>query len=625
MKTTLIQNNLLNDIDIHFANHICRIQDNSSDDNLWLLTALLSYFINHGDSAFNPEGIVGQSLADIFDISSPEQRKQLEKVVVKPFNIYMLEKNSKVIGKPGESKSIIFDGKLFYLNKFFQYEQTIAEFIKNRLNLQEEIIPLKNEINKLFPDNFINGDIQNGINWQKVAGILALNSAFAVICGGPGTGKTTTAGKILTLLLHRTPDLVIKMVAPTGKAVDRLKESIRTFKEHHTNKIDSNILNKIPEEAETIHKFLGIFSHKNKISKYSPAPIDLLLIDEASMVSLPLFAKTFEALPKNCRVILLGDKDQLMAVESGNVLKDITDADNLNEFSAKFAEIVSQLTDEKIILSKTADSGTLIQDVAIQLEHSWRFDTKSGIGHLSKAVNCADASTSMESLLNIIDTFDDIQLLEKSTKDEINQYIQELCRKELLDYQIGLKSNNIKEMFNLLSKFRILCAVNKGPFGVAEINNTIEKFLFPNAIPNSFYPGRPIMITKNDYRLGVMNGDVGILKESNGELKAFFPAEDGTYKRINPSSLDEYTTAFAISIHKSQGSEFDNIFIILPPEKIKILTKELIYTAITRAKTNCSIVSIKENFHQAAITKMFRQSGLHSKIATNSFMVNSPK
>jgi exodeoxyribonuclease V alpha subunit len=623
MKDILSKNRFLNEIDIHFADYICELQ-NSEDEILWVLTAMISYYVNQGDSAFDAKMIAGRSIADVFNIPvsttdganviANQIKSQFENVFMPIFDADLLLKHDKVIGAPGETKPIIFDGVLFYLNKFFQYEIIVAEFIKARINQKNDISHLKKDINTLFPKNFIGDEPSSEINWQKVAAILALNSAFVVISGGPGTGKTTTAGNILTLLLTQNSELIVKMVAPTGKAADRLNESIRAFKGVNKDKIDPEILKKIPETAETLHKFLGVFSHRNKIDKYSPSPIDLLLIDEASMVSLPMFAKTFEALPEHCRVILLGDKDQLMAVENGNVLKDITDAEELNNFSANFADIVSSITDGDLSLAQATDNDNPMEDIAIQLEHSWRFGSQSGISNLSSAVNLADAKTSEESILKIIERFNDIQLLEISNKDAMKEYIKSLCESDLTQYKESLSSNDTGKMFALLSQFRILCAVNNGPFGVSEINNAIETFLFPDAIPDSFYPGRPIMITKNDYRLGVMNGDVGILKAFDGELKACFPADDGEFKKINPSSLDEYTTAFAISIHKSQGSEFDNVFIILPPEENKIMTKELIYTGITRAKKSCVIVSTKQIFHKAVTTRMLRQSGLKSKI-----------
>jgi exodeoxyribonuclease V alpha subunit len=630
MQNILIKNKLLNLIDIHFANHICKlasgemgVESNYETEpittDLWLLAAFASYFANQGDSAFSLESISNKSLDDIFHIRDMRIWQKAEKgllnyiaeIRIPELKETELIENREVVGQPGELKPLIFENGLFYLNRFYQYEVTVAEFIKKRVQDYDDIAGMKNEIKELFPEDFT----PTGINWQKVAAMLALRSPFTIISGGPGTGKTTTVGRILTLMLKKDSELIIKMVAPTGKAADRLNESIRDFKERHQREIPDEILNSIPETAETIHRFIGINSYKPKYDKYSPAPIDLLVIDEASMVSLPLFAKTFEALTEHCRVILLGDKDQLMAVENGNVLKDITDRETLNVFSANFVSCVAELTDGEIQLDTIEDTA-LVEDVAIQLEYSWRFSDDSGIGELSKAVNIADSNTMPEDLLNLFEKYNDIDILPISKEDEIRKYIASFCNEHLIEYKNALKAGEIKPILASLAKFRILCAVNDGPFGVNEINQLIEKTLFNKEHSESFYHGRPILITTNDYRLNLMNGDVGIIiKNDRKELKACFPGGvNGTFREFNPASLGEHRTAFSISIHKSQGSEFDNVFILLPSEEHKILSKELIYTAITRAKLRCTIISSLDIFHQAAISRMHRQSGLKAKI-----------
>ena len=624
----LINQNLLYLIDIHFANYICDLQDNSENpsknpQDLWLLSAFVSFFSNQGDSAFSLNTVNNKILQDIFPLKEKKGERgnslsdddtdvdEIGAIKIKELNQTELLENNDVIGRPGEMKPLIFENGLFYLNRFYQYELTIADFIKERVLDYDDIANMKNEINELFPEYFI----EKQINWQKIAAILALRSKFSIISGGPGTGKTTTVGKILTLMLKKNPELIIKMVAPTGKAADRLNESIKAFKQTDGKNIKSDILDAIPETAETIHRFIGINSYKPKYDKYSPAPIDLLVIDEASMVSLPLFAKTFEALPEDCRVILLGDKDQLMAVENGNVLKDITDTEILNSFSSEFAECVAFLTDNKIKVD-TANTSALIEDAAIQLEYSWRFKDSSGIGNLSKAVNAADQHTPPENLLDLFEKYDDINLLPVCTEKAITEFIVSFCNHNLADYKKALSAGDIAQILDSLAKFRVLCAVNEGPYGVNEINQLIEKTLFKRKDSNSFYHGRPILITVNDYKLNLMNGDVGIIiQDGQGELKAFFPAGDGSFREFSPASLGDHRTAFSISIHKSQGSEFDNVFIILPAEKNKILTKELIYTAITRAKKQCTIISSPEIFYQSAIPRMLRQSGLKSKIS----------
>ena len=643
MKKYLLNNNLLNEIDVEFANFICELQgcdcDNSSNNNLWLLAALLSYSVDNGDSAFNPADYENKPINEIFNISqkfnllSDEKKNEILNNKIPEFDIKELLKNSKVIGSPEKSKPIVYDGTLFYLHKFYNYEKIIAEFIKKRIGRNIKISDnIKKEINSLFPDNFVSE--METVNWQKVAAILALSNDFLVISGGPGTGKTTTAGSILALLLkqnkEQNKELNIKMVAPTGKAADRLNESIKEFKIKKAEEIAVEIINAIPENAQTIHRFLGINSHKPAFTKYNKAPVDVLLIDEASMVSLPIFAKTFEVLNDDCKVILLGDKDQLMAVENGNVLNDITSVEELNKFTEKFVDITKNITDNKLDLPVAGNKNNPIENIAVQLEHSWRFNSNSGIGELSKAVNSATSTTKDDEILSVFgkfEKFEKIEIKNITNEEEITKFIKKICEEQLKDYVNSVNKKNIKEIFEQLAKFRILCAINNGPFGVKEINKTIEQALFPDEATGSFYNGQSIMITKNDYNLKLSNGDVGVIikDEENGEFKAYFKKKkdddkkdnDDDYIIYNPSSLDEYTTAFAISIHKSQGSEFDKVFIIFPPSENRILTKELLYTGITRAKEECTIIAGDNIFVKAAKRKITRQSGLKSKLIIN--------
>ena len=626
MKNILLINNVFNEIDVEFANFICKLQnlDGSENDELWLLTALLSYTSNNGDSALNILSYSNKYIEEFWDFNklekfnllSEEKKEEILRYKFPDFDIYKLLENSEVIGSPEEVKPIIYDryDRLFYLHKYYNYEKQVAEFIKKRINKPLDISDdIKKYINTLFPDD----NVGNTINWQKVAAILALSNNFLVISGGPGTGKTTTAGRILALLLLQNKNLNIKMIAPTGKAADRLNESINKFKVKNEACIDAEIIKVIPENAQTIHRFLGISSRKPKYSKYNHAPVDVLLIDEASMVSVQLFAKTFEVLNDGCKVILLGDKDQLMAVENGDVLNDITSVEELNKFSNRFVNITNKITDCQLKLLIADDKNIPIQDIAVELEYSWRFKPDSGIGELSKEVNSANSGTENEKILSVFDKFKDIRIEELTNEEEISEYIKKICKEQLSMYVKLIKKKDIGNIFKQLSQFRILCAINNGPFGVNEINRAVEKELYPDVATNSFYNGQAIMITKNDYNLKLSNGDVGIIIKDKGELKAYFRGhEDREYITYNPSALDEYTTAFAISIHKSQGSEFDKVFIILPPKENKILTKELLYTGITRAKEECTVIASKNIFAGAAKREIIRQSGLKSKLTT---------
>jgi len=599
MNENIFKNSsLFQDIDKHFANYICKMSD-TNDFKLWLIAAFVSYYANNGHSLFDIATVNNKLVSDVFEIDDNNENADL-----KIPNLTLSDKFTNAIGSNVELKPLIFDNGCYYLNRYYQYELSVSSFIRKRVNIYNDISESKDDINIAFPKNEISGMI----NWQKIAAILAMRAKFAVISGGPGTGKTTTIGKVLTLLLKQNPDLRIKLVAPTGKAADRLNESIKKFKQD--SDVDKKILENIPETAETIHRFLGIYSKKLKFDKFSNAPIDLLLIDEASMVSLPLFAKTFEALSDECRVILLGDKDQLAAVENGNVLKDITSSNNINSFSAQFADCVSQITDNKLSVDISKNK-TLIEDCTVHLEYSWRFNSESGIGELSKFINNSDEKTNKEDLINLFAKYDDINIEDL----EINDFLKSFCQEHLVEYKRVLNSNNIAKSFETLSKYRVLCALNDSDYGVKNVNKMIEKYLFNNSLSTNFYHGQPILITVNDYNLNLMNGDVGIiLKDNNNELKAYFKGKDNEFIDISPSNLGGYTTAFAISIHKSQGSEFDNIFIVLPKKDNRILTKELIYTAVTRAKKTCSIISNNSLLFDVSIRRILRQSGLTKRI-----------
>ncbi len=608
-KIKFIKSNLFQQIDIHFADFMCGLENNS-DFNLWLLSVFVSYYSNQGHSAFDVNTIKNKTVFDIFDIDENNENANIAIPDLKNLDKYNI-----AIGKANELKPLIFENGLFYLNKFHQYETIVKNFIEERVNEYDDISDLKNDINNLFLENEVEGQP----NWQKVAAILALRAKFSVISGGPGTGKTTTVGKVLALCLQKNNKLKIKLVAPTGKAADRLQESINKFKLEYQDKLNKDILELIPENAETVHRFLGLFDNKMKYNKNSLAPVDLLLIDEASMVSLPLFAKIFSALPKHCKVILLGDKDQLMAVENGNVLRDITVSKNLNTFSEDFVNCVNDITDNNLQLNTNT---SVLNDLTVHLEYSWRFKNDSGIGLLSKLVNETTPTTQIDDFNKLFLKYNDISIININENLE-KEFVKNYCLKNLKNYMNAVNTNDLKEAISTLSQSKILCAVNDGAYGVNEINSMIEKILFPY-IKDKFYHGQPILITENNYKLKLMNGDIGIifLNKSN-QLEAYFPQSDGSFMEYSPSSLEGHTKAFAISIHKSQGSEFENIAIVLPKNHNKILTKELIYTAITRAKKSCTIISSTSQIHKIAQIKTLRISGLKFSSGTATLLLGN--
>ncbi len=599
------------DIDLHFADYVCSLQG-VADETLWLAALLTSFFTNLQHTAFDCRGWEGKMFSELLDSVCPEVLAGWtvpDLATVKGF--------TRVVGGAGELKPLIFDNGLLYLHKFWKYECKVASFIQFRCQSRPgSLNELAASFSQLFPENVVAG----APNWQKVAAAVAVSTDFAVISGGPGTGKTTTVGKVLALLLKQDPNLNVRLVAPTGKAADRLSESIRKFKSLCNSNVaggyqfDQTVIDSIPEETSTIHRFLkynpsnGGFVHGSK----NQVVADLLLVDEASMVSLPLFASLFAALPDNCRVILLGDKDQLAAVENGNVLGDITAAEHINRFSQSFALCLQQLSGGELDVP-VVDDAVALDDSVVQLEHSWRFDATSGIGALSDLVNRCGESGSIDEFKSVIEHFGDVSFSQLCGKNAVPALMDELKNGPLQDYFNAVKLGDPEKVLAALGRFRVLCAVNAGPYGVGSVNQLLEQTLFPGNGCNRFYHGRPIMITANDYRLNLMNGDVGvILQDGNGILKAYFPGELAGSVRdgVNPTYLCEHITAFAITIHKSQGSEFERVLMLLPEKDSRILTKELIYTGITRAKKQCDIHGSLDLLVSSSARRTKRVSGL---------------
>jgi len=614
-----VEAELFQPIDLHFADFIIHL-NGAVDSELYLLALLVSHFTGKQHTALKFRS--GQSLNSLFEEYGSEV-DGFEDVILPAikFNDW-----HKVLGQPGEKTPLVYDSgqSLLYLYRYWFYEKNTAAFITSRMDSLTKLDDAKvTSAMKVLFKAAGPSKSYDPINWQEVAAFTALKNRFAVISGGPGTGKTTTVAKVLALLTSLQPRLKIDLVAPTGKAADQLVKSIRSAKE----KIPFNELgipeNAIPEEACTIQRFLGYIpgASEFRYNSNNKKNTQLLLVDEASMVSLPLFSKLFSALNDDCRVILLGDKDQLAAVENGNVLGDITDSEHINHFSSQFVTEFSQIAScskhpERLPVSVNP---TTLEDAVVQLEFSYRFNHNSGIGQLSAMVNSQD--------LNCIDfmknkgegAFNDIELKElpeaESLHESIRQFINEADKRcGFLNYRRAVKAGDPLHALQLFDRARVLCAVNNGSYGVDTVNRIIEEQLFIGKL-DTFYIGRPVIVLKNDHNLKIYNGDVGIIMQDiNGALKAFFPNGEHDVKAVSPASLPEHATAFAMTVHKSQGSEFNDVLMILPDKFSPVLTKEIVYTGITRAKTNIQIWSTEANLKQAIENPITRTSGLRAEL-----------
>ncbi|MGX9417070.1 exodeoxyribonuclease V subunit alpha [Vibrio sp. WJH972] len=474
----------------------------------------------------------------------------------------------------------------------------------------------------------------NCLNWQKVAAAVALSRRFTVISGGPGTGKTTTVAKLLAALVlqekteQQCPNICL--VAPTGKAAARLTESIGNAIGRLP--IDSETKSQIPVKASTIHRLLGSIPNSTQFRHHSnnKLHLDILVVDEASMVDLPMMTKLFDALPSHARVILLGDKDQLASVEAGAVLGDICSFLSVG-YSAKQSTLLSTLTGFSIEPEKALVMTPQVCDSLCMLRKSYRFDQYSGIGQLAKAVNLGDAA-SAEAVFDR--EFEDITmngLTGEGLSSLLSLLHQEYrCYLELA-HQLPLSNANttlaaqellIKPILKAFNQCRLLCAVREGEYGVMRFNQQIERVLVKHRLispsDDIWYIGRPIMILKNDYNLGLYNGDIGVclpdLTSDEPRLKVYFELPDGTVKGILPSRIPQHELAYAMTIHKSQGSEFATTLMVLPKNFSPVLTRELVYTGITRAKSELYLYTDMGVFRRAVGIKTERVSGLTDRL-----------
>ncbi|HTG44500.1 MAG TPA: exodeoxyribonuclease V subunit alpha, partial [Verrucomicrobiae bacterium] len=404
---------------------------------------------------------------------------------------------------------------------------------------------------------------------------------FTVITGGPGTGKTQTVKKILARLfeLPGGVDLRIALAAPTGKAAARLTESVRTVREDL--------------KATTIHRLLGYlpgspyFRHRGD----NLLTADVVVIDEASMVDLALMAKLFAAVRPDARLILLGDRDQLASVEAGSVLADICAA------------------------AEKAAPNEPLHGAVLELRRNFRFAESGGIFRVSSAVNAGDADAAIAALQDEADPEAQWQPLPSAA-----QLVDALREKVIAAFRACLETEDPVEALTRLQLFRILCAVRHGPFGVENLNEVAEEILAAAGLvapQRAFYRGRPLTITQNDYNLGLFNGDSGIIlpdPEGDGELRAFFLSAEGRLRRFLPSRLPHHETAFAMTVHKSQGSEFGGILLLLPESDSPLLTRELLYTALTRARNQVEVWATEPVLRAAITRRVTRVSGLRDAL-----------
>lgn len=593
---------LLTDLDVQFVELIGRLAGQS--DPIILAACLLSKMVREGHSCVSLKKIAGRPV-----LGSP--------LIAPPLDewLHCLERSS-VVGQAGDFAPLILDqtDKL-YLHRYHRAEQQLADELIQRATTIAEVDDeqLQKQLGELFPNT--GGD---DCDWQKISAGVALTRRFAVISGGPGTGKTTTVVRILALLLLQagaTP-LRIGLAAPTGKAAARMMESILAAKESLA--VSETIRRLIPERAETLHRLLGsrVNTGHFRHDENNRLPLDVLIVDEASMIDLSMMAALMKALPASSRLILLGDKDQLSSVEAGTVLGDICACGN--GLSEGYQQRLSNITGELIM---TEPASTVVSDSVVLLQKSHRFDAQSAIGQLARAVNKSD----WPRVLKTLETDQSASVLWLNDREQATgQQLLSLLNKYLANYfQLINEGAEAEQLLAAFDRFRILCAHREGPAGALALNQLIESRLMPAQSSNAevWYHGRPIMISQNDHELGLFNGDIGItVKKQNGELRVCFPGQNNDHWReVNPLRLPAHSSAYAMTIHKSQGSEFDQILLMLPEKMSAILSCELLYTGITRAKSKVTLLASEAVLKASVVRRMQRESGLAVRLGLTTY------
>jgi exodeoxyribonuclease V alpha subunit len=655
-------------------------KDPSASSLVLLGAALASHQLGRGHICLD----IGKALADPDGtLSLPPEGERGEDMPAKPSRIlsdltpavWMDQFAGSVLaGKDAEATPLVLQGERLYLRRYWQYTRQVAREILDRAG-QTLPVPedLENRLDALFADLRIPEEkTKHTIHWQSVAAAVAAGSRFSVISGGPGTGKTTTVVQVLGLLqgiaMEQGRALRIRLAAPTGKAAARLTESMSRA----MDLLPEQLQDQLPTEVTTLHRLLGT-RHDSRQFVHNPnnrLHVDLLVVDEASMIDLEMMDALLGALPSHARLILLGDKDQLASVEAGSVLGDICTHASSPCYRPETVDFIKKTTGYD--LSAFSGPGTGLDQRIVVLRKSHRFHENSGIGALARAVNQGNdkqvvriwekgyADISHLVIHSCEDAGFRSLVLDGNPKAFPHTAEEPAGYREYLEIMANgsgawpSEDHWFRAVLESFNRFQLLSPVRKGDWGVEGLNRITARILYNAGLiraTRGWYPGRPVMVTRNDYRLGLMNGDIGIVLEvdNTGQkdhesppagpmpgiksdsnsgalpgrkslpekaLRVVFPMADGALKQVLPSRLGAVETVYAMTVHKSQGSEFDHTALVMPDTMSPVLTRELVYTGITRARSFFTLAGTSTDLLAEAVKqRTHRASGLGDLLA----------
>ncbi|MFT4109547.1 exodeoxyribonuclease V subunit alpha, partial [Propionicimonas sp.] len=491
----------------------------------------------------------------------------------------------------GGDRPLRLAGDLLYLERYWQEESTVAGELSAR-RARPVAAPDGDRLAAAVAE-LLTADTDPD---QRLAAVVPALTGVTVVAGGPGTGKTHTLARLLGVL-HRTATSPprIALAAPTGKAAVRMREALAQAATGLPPDLAASLTGL---EATTLHRLLGwVPEARNRFRHHraNPLPHDVVVVDEASMISVTLMARLLDALRPEARLVLVGDPDQLAPVEAGAVLADIVDAPTAPD--GDLARALSGL-------------GLPASGPVVRLTHNHR--SAAAITNLARAVLAGDED---EALRLACAGAEEVRFAEHAEQTDLRELVTGSGRRLVAAAREGRVADALAE----LEAHRLLCAHRRGPYGVAMWSRQVEEWLL-GAVDDfdptgAWYPGQPLLVTQNSPELGLFNGDTGVVVATGGQLRVHFARGAHHWQTVSPFLLDGVQTIHAMTVHKAQGSQFDRVTVVLPTPDSPLLTRELLYTAITRAKEQVTLIGSPDSLRQAVRRQAQRASGLRDRLA----------